>query len=330
MGEKVDNQSQAVIGVDIGGTNIKAALVEPRRQELLEVVRFKTLVDRGPDAVLADLIAHLIKLSSQAEKNGFVLRGVGVGCAGLIDLVSGIVITSPNLPGWENFQLGKRLSEELKIPAFIENDVNCICYGEYWLGAARDLGDFLCIAPGTGVGGCLFIDGKVWEGHGYSAGEVGHITIQPDGEKCRCGNHGCLETLASASWLVWRAKERLDKGAKSSLSNKLDSSGELDAEAIYSAAVAGDELAQDLFHLVGTSLAIAIANVAHLLGIRSILIGGGLSSGWQAFIGPLRQELARRLTFVPPAEVKVVRAQLGDDAGPLGGAYLAAKGTGII
>ena len=122
----------------------------------------------------------------------------------------------------------------------------------------------------------------------------------------------------------------MDKGVKSSLSDRLDSSGELDAESIYSATVAGDELAQDLFHLVGTSLAIAIANVAHLLGIRSILIGGGLSSGWQAFIGPLRQELARRLTFVPPAEVKVVRAQLGDDAGPLGGAYLAAKGTGII
>jgi glucokinase len=326
----LDNQSPAVIGVDIGGTNIKAALVEPRRQELLQAARFKTLVDRGPDAVLADLSAHLTKLSSQAEKNGFVLRGVGVGCAGLIDLASGIVITSPNLPGWENFQLGKRLSEELKIPAFIENDVNCICYGEYWLGAARDLGDFLCIAPGTGVGGCLFIDGKVWEGHGYSAGEVGHITIQPDGEKCRCGNYGCLETLASASWLVWRAKERLGKGVKSSLSDKLDSSGELDAESIYSAAVAGDELARELFHLVGTSLAIAIANVVHLLGIRSILIGGGLSNGWQAFIGPLRQELARRLTFVPPAEVKVVRAQLGDDAGPLGGAYLAAKGTGII
>lgn len=330
MGEKVDNQSQAVIGVDIGGTNIKIALVEPRRQELLETVRFKTLVDRGPDAVLADLSAHLTELSRQAEKNGFVLRGVGVGCAGLIDLASGIVITSPNLPGWENFQLSKRLSEELRIPVFIENDVNCICYGEYWLGAARDLGDFLCVAPGTGVGGCLFIDGKVWERHGYSAGEVGHITIQPDGEKCRCGNYGCLETLASASWLVWRAKERLDKGVKSSLKHKLDSSGGLDAESIYSAAVAGDKLAQELFHLVGTSLAIAIANVAHLLGIRSFLIGGGLSKGWKAFIGPLREELGRRLTFVPPAEVKVVRAQLGDDAGPLGGAYLAGSRTGLI
>ena len=330
MGKKVDNQSQVVIGVDIGGTNIKMTLVEPRRQELLEAVRFKTLVARGPDAILADLIAHLTELSSQAEKNGFVLRGVGVGCAGLIDLANGVVITSPNLPGWENFQLGQRLSAELKIPVFIENDVNCICYGEYWLGAARNLGDFLCIAPGTGVGGCLFIDGKVWERHGYSTGEVGHITIQPDGEKCRCGNYGCLETLASASWLVWRAKERLDNGVKSSLRDTLATSGGLDAGSIYSAAVAGDKLAQELFHLVGTSLAIAIANVAHLLGIRSILIGGGLANGWKAFIGSLREELGRRLTFVPPAEVKVVRAQLGDDAGPLGGAYLAAKGTDII
>jgi glucokinase len=279
---------------------------------------------------VADLSNSITQLRLLAEKNGFELAGVGVGCAGLIDLANGVVITSPNLPGWENFQLGKRLGEELKIPVFVENDVNCICYGEYWLGAGRDLGDFLCIAPGTGVGGCVLINGRAWEGEGYSAGEVGHMTIQPDGEKCRCGNYGCLETLASADWLVRRAEERLRQGAQSSLRQDLDRSEGLDAEHIYRAAMAGDQMAQDLFHLVGTSLAIAIANVVHLLGLRSVLIGGGVANGWEAFIGSLYGELGRRLTLIPPDEVNVVRAKLGDDAGPLGGGYLAAKSTGII
>jgi glucokinase len=205
----------------------------------------------------------------------------------------------------------------------VENDVNCMGYGEYWLGAGRDLGDFLGIALGTGVGGCLIIDGKAWAGVGGSAGEVGHMTIRPEGDRCLCGNRGCLETLASASWLVLRAEERLRQGSESSLEQYLKSGENLDAEAICRAATAGDGLAKELLALVGTSLAIAIANVVHLLGIRGIVIGGGLGNAWDVFIDPLHEELGRRLTLVPASEVRVVRAQLGDDAGSLGAAYLA-------
>lgn len=326
----MDSQSQVVIGVDIGGTNIKIGLVDPRERRLLENVRLKTSAKRGPQSIVADLGNSVIELSRRAEARKLKLAGVGVGCAGLIDLTNGVVITSPNLPGWENLPLGKILSEKLPVPVHIENDVNCICYGEYWLGAGRELGDFLCIAPGTGVGGGLLIDGKVWEGSGYSAGEVGHMTIQPDGEKCRCGNYGCLETLASASWLVWRAEKRLRQGAQSSLKQYQDRPESLSSEYIFQAAMSGDKLAQELFHLVGASLAIAIANVVHLLGIRRVLIAGGLANGWDAFIGALHGELQRRLTLIPPAEVLVVKAQLGPDAGALGGAYLAARRTAII
>ena len=330
MGGRLENQPQAVIGVDIGGTNIKVALVDPTRQRLLERVQVKTQPQRGPGPIVADLRNDISKLGFLAEKRGFKLAGVGVGCAGLIDLVNGVVITSPNLPGWENLPLAQILSQELQVPVLVENDVNCICYGEYWLGAGRDLGDFFCIAPGTGVGGCVFINGGAWEGQGYSAGEVGHMTIKPDGEKCRCGNYGCLETLASANWLVRRAEVRLRQGAQSSLWQDLNKLGGLDAERIYHAAIAGDEMAQELFHLVGTSLAIAIANVVHLLGIRSVLISGGVAKGWEAFISSLEGELKRRLTIIQHNEVNVVRTQIGDDAGPLGGAYLAAKSTGLL
>lgn len=326
---KLDKQAKAVIGVDIGGTNIKIVLVDPSQQQVLERLRIETLVDRGPDAVLDDLCASLVDLTHRAEKKGFLLAAVGVGCAGLIDLPNRVVVRSPNLPGWVNFPLGQRLSQDLQVPVFVENDVNCICYGEYWLGAGRDLGDFLCIAPGTGVGGCLIVDGKAWQGEGYSAGEIGHMTIQPDGERCRCGNQGCLETLASASWLVWRAEQWLRQGIKSSLKRDLESPGGLSAEIIYHAAMAGDQMAQELFRLVGTSLAIAIANVAHLLGIPAVLIAGGMANGWEAFIDPLQAELKRRLTMMPLTDIRVVKAQLGDDAGSLGGAYLAGSEVSI-
>ncbi len=321
----MDKQSKAVIGVDIGGTNIKIVMVDPIQRRVLERLHIKTLVERGPDAVLADLCACLTELTHQAKQKGFLVKAVGVGCAGLIDLPNRVVVRSPNLPGWVNFPLGQRLSQDLQFPVFIENDVNCISYGEYWLGGGRDLGDFLCIAPGTGVGGCLIVNGKAWQGEGYSAGEIGHMTIQPDGERCRCGNHGCLETLASASWLVWRAEQWLRQGVKSSLEKDWERPGGLNAEIIYHAAMAGDQMAQELFQLVGTSLAIAIANVVHLLGISAVLIAGGMANGWEAFIDPLQAELERRLTMMPPTDIRVVKAQLGDEAGALGGAFLAGR-----
>ena len=326
----MDRQSQAVIGVDIGGTNIKIALVDPRQKRVLKRDNLKTSAKRGPDAILTDLGARLRELIRWARRNGFSVAGVGVGCAGLIDIEGGVVLTSPNLPGWVNFPLGRSLAQVLEVSVFLDNDVNCICYGEYWLGAGRDLDDFIGIAPGTGVGGCLIVEGKAWERQGYSTAEIGHMTIQPDGERCFCGNHGCLETLASASWLVRRAEEWLRKGELSSLSQDLDRRGGLDAELICRAAMEGDKMAQELFHLVGRSLAIAIANVAHLLGIGSVIIAGGMANAWEAFIASLNAELERRLTLMPPVGVMVVRAQLGDDAGALGGAYLAGRRLTLI
>jgi glucokinase len=315
----VSKDSVAVVGVDIGGTNIKIALVDPATGRLLERSRLETLAERGPEAVLRDLAQSVKELSRHGGARGHPVVGVGVGAAGIIDTKEGLVITSPNLPGWAHFPLGSRLGEELGLPVAVENDVDCVGYGEYWLGAGRELGDFLGIALGTGVGGCLIMGGKAWAGVGGSAGEIGHMTIEPEGERCLCGNRGCLETLASASWLVRRARERLEQGTPSLLAQE---AGRLNAEAVYRAATKGDALARELFARMGWALAIAIANVVHLLDVRGVLIGGGLAHAWDAFIGPLKEELARRLTMAPVAAVRVVRAELGDDAGALGAAYL--------
>ena len=319
--------SVAVVGCDIGGTNIKIALVDPGTGRLLERSSLKTRAERGPEAVLRDLAQSVKELSSHGKARGVRVVGVGVGAAGIVDAREGLVITSPNLPGWVRLPLAARLGEELRLPVSVGNDADCIGYGEYWLGAGRELGDFLGIALGTGVGGCLIIGGKAWTGVGGSAGEVGHMTIEPEGERCLCGNRGCLETLASASWLVRRARERLEQGRSSKLAQE---PGKLDAKAIYGAATKGDTLARELFARAGRSLAIAIGNVVHLLDIRGVVIGGGLARAWDAFIGPLKEELARRLTMVPVAAVRVVRAELDDDAGSFGAAYLAGISLHLI
>jgi glucokinase len=318
-------RTAAVIGVDIGGTNIKIVLIDPQRKNVIQQVDLKTSAEAGADAIVTEIGTTLATISHKAKAEDIHVGIVGVGCAGAIDVKKGSVSISPNLPGWEEFPLQEKLTQILGIPVRVFNDVDCIGYAEYRLGSGSELGDFLCVALGTGVGGSLIIGGGVWTEGSTTAGEIGHMTIQPDGEKCLCGNRGCLETLASAGWLVRRAERRLRQGSASTLRNSLERTGSLDAESIQQAAQEGDSLAQELFNLVGTSLAIAIANVVQLLGIRSVVIGGGLANAWDFFIGPLKNELNQRLTMVRPSEVKVVKTELGHHAGALGAAYLATE-----
>ena len=311
------------MGIDIGGTNIKVVLVDPQKGKVIDQVDLKTFAQAGAHAVVTELGATLAAMINKAKNDRIQVGVVGVGCAGVIDLNKGSVSVSPNLPGWEEFPLQEKLSQILQIPVRVYNDVDCIGYAEYRFAGGSELGDFLCVALGTGVGGSLIIGGRIWTAGSTSAGEVGHMTIQPDGELCLCGNRGCLETFASASWLVRRAEKRLRQGVSSTLRDDLARTGRLEAESIQQAAKKGDGLAQELFKLVGTNLAIAIAAVVQLLGIRSVLIAGGLANDWDLFIGPLREELNRRLTLIPPSTLKVVRTKLGDNAGALGAAYLA-------
>jgi glucokinase len=316
---------EAVIGIDIGGTNIRIVLVDPRRRKVIDQVDLKTSAKLGAKAIITELGTSLANMIHKAKDDGIQVGVVGVGCAGVIDLQKGSVTVSPNLPGWEDFPLQERLNQILQIPVRVFNDVDCIAYAEYYLGMGSELGDFLCVALGTGVGGSLIIGGRVWTKGGTTAGEIGHMTIQPEGQPCLCGNRGCLETLASAGWLVRRAEKRLQQRISSTLKDSIERTGSLEAESIQKAAQEGDSLAQELFNLVGTSLAIAIANVVQLLGIRSVIIAGGLANAWDLFIAPLRKELDRRLTMFRSPEVKVVKTKLGYYAGALGAAYLATE-----
>ena len=209
-------------------------------------------------------------------------------------------------------------------PLFLENDANLFALGEHWLGAGAGHDQMLGITLGTGVGGGLILDGRLWSGAEGTSGEIGHMTVDPEGQKCHCGNRGCLETMASAFWTVAWVKEQLAQGASSWLRELYEADPDaIEGQTLVVAALQADPLIRRAFDRVGRSLGQAIAAVVHLLGLTRVVIGGRFARAWEVFQPPLQEELYRRLTLFPPELVSVVPAQLGDDAGLVGAARLA-------
>ncbi len=313
----------AVIGVDLGGTNLRMALVSPRGEILARWER-ATPTSSDREALISTLAQDLAACGEEAASRGVQIRGVGLGIPGRILSREGRIAFSPNLPALNDCPLAPLLSRSLAWPLFLENDANLFTLGEHWLGAGAGQRNLLGITLGTGVGGGLILDGRLWQGSQGTSGEIGHITLEPDGRKCHCGNRGCLETLASASWTVAWVKEQLAQGVSSGLQDLYARDPDaIRGETLVAAARNGDPLALRAFDRVGRSLAQAIAAVVHLLGLARVVIGGGFARAWEVFQAPLAEELHYRLTLFPPEAVSVVPAQLGDDAGLLGAARLA-------
>jgi glucokinase len=218
---------------------------------------------------------------------------------------------SPNVPALNECPLVPLLAPKVNLPLLLENDANLFALGEYWLGAGVGHQHMLGITLGTGVGGGLILNGRVWAGTEGTAGEIGHMTVDPEGIKCHCGNRGCLETMASASWTVVWVKEQLAQGASSWLRELYEADPEaIEGQTLVVAAKQADPLARRAFDRVGRSLGLAIANVVHLLGISRVVIGGGFARAWEVFQYSLEEELHRRLTLFPPESVSVCPAQL--------------------
>ncbi len=313
----------AVVGIDLGGTNVRLALVSPKGEIL---ARWERATGAAPsqDAMVAALAEDLSVCEKEARSRGLEVQGVGLGIPGRILSQEGLVVFSPNLQALNDCHLVALLQPRLKWPVFLENDANLFALGEYWLGAGAGHQNLLGITLGTGVGGGLILNGRIWQGSAGTTGEIGHITVEPEGTKCHCGNRGCLETLASASWTVAWVKEQLAQGAPSWLQDLyLTDPDAIRGETLVAAALNRDPLAQRAFDRVGRSLGLAIASVVHLLGLSRVIIGGGFAGAWEVFHPAMSEEIFRRLTLFPPDAVSVSPAQLGDDAGLLGAARLA-------
>jgi len=316
------------IGVDIGGTNLRAALVDGSGT-ILESTRTQIRIDLGARAALDTLAAQCLILVHSAQSRGLTPRAVGLGVAGKIDKVSNSVVFSPNLPAMRNYPLGSELCARIGIPVFMENDANCFGLGESFAGTARGIANWAGITLGTGTGGCLFLDGRLWEGDGLGfSAEIGHMIILPGGPPCPCGCRGCLEAFASARALVRGAREYIDRGdVREGQLSDLAGNGQLSAENIHACARRGDAIAISLFEKVGWALGIAVANVFSMLGIRHAVLGGGVSAAWDLFSGSLRSSLSANLSMLDPELAIVQRGALGDNAALLGAARLASMAS---
>lgn len=317
--------SRYAIGVDLGGTNLRVAAVS-HDGRLLEKLTLGTEVGRGRDAVIDEMCAGIVQLG---KKLGGSLDGIGIGVPGIIEMDSGMLRESPNLPGWSDYPVHAEIERRLNAPVVLENDANAAALGETWLGAARGFDHMCMITLGTGVGGGIVLDGKIWHGMNGMAGEVGHLTVDADGPKCNCGNRGCLEQYASATAVLRMARE--NAGTSAGL-KALVESPQLSSRSVYELAESGDRAAGAVFEKVGWALGIGIASLVNALNLPMYVIGGGVASSWDLFAPAMFEQLQAR-SFVynatKPGEVTsggkvtlVTRAQLGSDAGLYGAARL--------
>jgi glucokinase len=322
------DKDPAVIGIDLGGTNVRLALVNARGDLITRWER-PTASMPDQDKLINTLAAEITGCCQEAQTQRFEIKAVGLGVPGRILVQEGRIAFAPNVPALNDCLLVPRLQALVEWPIFLENDANLFALGEQWLGAGVGYQNLLGITLGTGVGGGLILNGRLWSGGQGTSGEIGHVTVEPEGERCHCGNRGCLETLASAYWAVDWVKKQLAQGAVSWLRELWEADPEaIQGETLVVAALQRDPLALKVFDRVGRSLGLAIASVVHLLGLPRVIIGGRFARAWEVFQLPLAEELHRRLTMFPAEAVSVCPAQLGDDAGLLGAARLAWQGVG--
>lgn len=307
------------IGIDVGGTFIKGALVD-RSGRIIFRRKVPTEASSGNHGVLNHVVSLIGQLEKTLKAKGQIL-GVGLGIAGLVDFRRGIVLVSPNLPGWRNFPVLQTLSKVVNYPLFLENDANAAALGEKWMGAARKAQSFCFLTLGTGVGGGLVMEGRIWHGAKGMAGEIGHMIIDPHGPPCKCGNQGCLETYASVNALRRMVMEAFETGRKTILGADIQNDS-LDGKAIFQAAQKEDALALEVFERMGFALGVGMASLVNLLNPEMIVLGGGLSAAWRYFIPALRREFKSRAFLDITRGVKIVRATAGENAGILGAAHL--------
>lgn len=302
------------LGIDIGGTNIKAALLsEDGSVESFLSSSWSGGAASEATAVVAGLFSELTGHGVEGD-----VVSCGAGCAGLVDSANGVVLLSPNLPEWSDVGLRQILTEALGLPTVVENDANAAAYAEYRVGAARGCRNAVLITLGTGVGGGLILDGRLYRGGGF-AGEIGHTTVERGGELCACGNAGCLEGLVSARAIVRSARRLLDEGRSSLLCG----GDALTARAVSDAANAGDPVATEVLREAGRALGVGLANLTMILAPDVFVIGGGVAAAGDPLLGPAAEEMERRAYCRGTSLPRIAPAELGETAGVVGAALIA-------
>jgi glucokinase len=314
------------IGCDLGGTNLRAALVDVESGEVLCQKSIPTQARDGHNAVMnrmADLFLQVIREAGMQKDE---IGGIGIGVPGVLDLEKGEVLFLPNLPGtWPHVPLRDTIINLTGLRTELLNDVRAITNGEWYFGAGRGVDTLAVFAIGTGIGGGLVVNGQLHLGIGGTGGELGHTMIDFNGPRCGCGNHGCLEAYASGPAIAALGMKAVSQGLTTAIAELCQYDlNRITPALIAKAAQAGDEIAKEIYEKAGFYIGIAAANVCASLGPRRIIIAGGVAQAGELLLAPIRRTLRERVHIMPVEQVEVVTSQLGDNAGVIGVACWAA------
>ncbi len=312
-----------ILGIDLGGTKIASAVVDDRGATLSRD-EVSTPADEGTEAVIETLLKSGRRALDRAGISIDDLASIGIGAPGLVNAATGIVHTSPNLPGWRDVPLRDLLDRAFGNKVFVINDAKAAAVGEFHFGAGRGCRHFIYTTLSTGIGGGIVIDGQIYTGATGMAGEIGHMVIDDEGPLCSCGNHGCWEMLASGTALAREARRRIESGASTIMLDKVGGEiDKIDARLVHGAAIEGDALAVELIKRTAYYIGVGLANIVNIFNPERIVIGGGLANIGDILLKPAYEEAARRAFSQPFQAVQFVTAELGGDSGIIGAAAYA-------
>lgn len=316
------NAKKWIVGVDLGGTNIVVGLLPIEGGEVVGLRSMPTEATRGAKFVV-DRIIEMIEGAIAEMLDAYGGRrddiaGVGIGSPGPLDRKTGTVINTPNL-GWRNFPLRDLIANAVNLPATLDNDANCATYGEWWLGAGRGVESLIGFTLGTGIGGGIVLGGRIYHGCSDVAGELGHMTIDSTGRRCKCGNYGCLEAYASGPAIALRAIEGIEAGAETVLSEMVqDRLDQITAATVYEAAAQDDVYANEVIKDTAKFLGAGVANIINILNPEMVVIAGGVTRAGEHLFGPLRAEVRLRAFRTAEEHCRIVPGELPGTAGVVG------------
>lgn len=310
------------IGIDVGGTNVKIALVDGEGK-IIYSNSVPTYAQMGYEYTVNNIKQAIRDLMKETNTDAKEIEGIGFDFPGQVDYKTGVVKLAPNIPGWVNVPIAQMIEEEFNIPTRIDNDVRCAALGELKFGAGKGCKNFVCITVGTGIGSGLVINGQLVRGAANAAGEIGHIKLQMNGGPiCGCGDTGCLEAFASGPSIVAMAQEYLKGGKSTKFREMAGADGEITPYIVAKAAEAGDPVAKRIFEIVGTYIGMGLVSVINLLNPEKVIIGGGVAAAGDLLLDPIRKTIKERAMVVAGNSVEIVPAELGNSAGVIGASML--------
>ena len=311
-----------VIGCDLGGTNLRAGIVDTQTGKVTHLLVLPTLAREGHSAVMDRMVGLFQDVISHSGITKSEIGGIGIGVPGVLNPDKGMVLFLPNLHGgWINVPLSKIIKSSIGLPVYLINDVRSITLGEWKFGAGKGVSTMICFAVGTGIGGGVIVNNNLVMGINGTAGELGHTMIDPDGIQCGCGNHGCLEAYASGPAIAAMGIKAVKQGRTTLIGEMVNFDlNKITPQVIAEAANKGDLIAKEIFEHVGKLIGIAAVNISLAIGPELIVIGGGIASAGELLLEPIRRTIQERIFVMPKEQIMVVPAELGDEAGILGSA----------